>query len=146
MASGKSPSAGSADPTAEDVADDAELPEITFIFNFTNRVRRLVEPGRGTASSPDPWISKPGEVGRLTMKLRRAPPPEGKRADTKLQTDTISASKTPPAGTIPTPTLCTSLDPWIPTPERPPEPGESTDGRRARWGDAVGSGREEDSS
>jgi hypothetical protein len=54
LASGKSPNAGSEDPTAEDVADDAEYPEITFIFFFTHRDRRLVDPGRGTASTPDP--------------------------------------------------------------------------------------------
>jgi hypothetical protein len=52
------------------------------------------------------------------------PPPEGERTDTKLQTGHTCASKMPPAGSIPTPTLCT-LDPWIP---QPPAVGAATGG------------------
>jgi hypothetical protein len=138
----KSPSTGSEDPTAENVADDAEQPDTTFIFIFKHWDRCLVDPEWGAASSSDPWTFELEEVECMTKKLRRAPLPEGEHADTKLQTGRTSASKDaasryytypytmykPRSGDSPTPRHWSS--------RRRRRIHRST---RARWGDAVGS-------
>ena len=115
MADGKSPIAGSANPTRRNaVVVVAVIFNAIFTFFFTHQDRRLVDPERGTTNSPDPRTAELEEVSCLTKKLRGAPSPEGKHADTKHHPDRIPASKTPSARPEPTPTLCTCLDPWIP--------------------------------
>lgn len=116
MAGGKSPIAGSWDPTRRDAVDAAVGKNTIFNLIFKHRDRRLLDPGRGTTNSIDPWTTELGEVDRLTKMLRGTPSSEGERADTKHHTDSFPASRKPPAGTKPSPTLYTSLDPWIPQP------------------------------
>ena len=115
-AAGKSPIAGSEDPTRRSTAVVADRFNAIFTSNFKHRDHHLLDPGRGSTHSIDPWTAEHGEVGSLTKMLRRAPSPEGEHTDTKLRTSSIPASETPPAGTRTCPTLYTSLDPWIPQP------------------------------
>ena len=95
MANGKSPIAGSGDPTRTNsvVVVAVNLNTIFSLF-FTNRDRRLVDPERGTTNSPDPWTAELEEVSCLTTKLLGAPSPEGKPADTKHRPGRIPASTT----------------------------------------------------
>ena len=82
-------------------------------------------------SQPDPpshgiWGGKSDKVApqgceceggsRSTTELHRSTADEGEDCHQQTPTDNISASKTPPAGTKPTPTLYTSLDRSVDSP------------------------------
>jgi hypothetical protein len=139
MADRKSPIAGSANPTRRNaIIVIAESLNAIFTFFFTHRNRRLVDPERGTTNSSDPRTAKLEEDSCLTKKLRGAPSPEGKHADTKHHLDRIPASKTPSAGSEPTPTLCTGLDPWI---SQPPAAGAAGGGGEIHGSEASEVGK-----
>jgi hypothetical protein len=74
VALGKSPVAGYADPTRRNAVVVALEVNIVFTFIFSFRIIRHIGSGRGTTNAPDPQIGGLGEVGRLTKKLRGAPP------------------------------------------------------------------------
>lgn len=93
MAFGKSPSAGSVDPTRWNAAVVAMQVNIIFTFVFNIRILRHAGSGRGTTSTSDPQIDGLGEVSRHTMELRGAPPRERKQADSKHRTDATIRGK-----------------------------------------------------
>ena len=79
------------------------------------------DPGRADGSV-DP---RPPEVARATARPRRPSTQKGKHADTKPPAASITASTTPPAGSLPRPTLYTSQDPGFP---HPPAAGAAAGG------------------
>jgi hypothetical protein len=125
LAAGKSPSTGSGDPTTWNVVVVAEVVNTIFFFIFTNRIHRLARSGRSLTSMADPTISELEEVDRHTPELRGAPTPKGRQADTKHRATSTSTSMALPAGTLPSPTLYTGRDPWIP---QPPAAGAAAGG------------------
>ena len=116
MAAGKSPIVGSADPTCRSAVVVAVGFNAIFTFIFKLRFLRHTGTGRGTTKPTDPWNGGLEEVNRDTTELRRAPPREGTRSDTKTSTDATFTSMVPPAEDLPNPTLCTSRDLRIPQP------------------------------
>ena len=116
MAAGKSPIAGSADPTRRNAVIAALEVNAIFSFNLLLRIHRHIGSGRGTTNAPDPQTGELGDVDHLTKKLQGAPPREGKPADSKTRTDATSTSMAPPAGNLPDPTLCTGRDLRFPQP------------------------------
>ena len=126
QASGKSPSAGPKGPTPSSAAAVDSMCLIFFFKILTCKLRRPRSLTRGR----HPRHLHGGARTRLTTdrhrssterRLRRGDPPPANQTPA----DDISASKTPPASSKPTPTLCTSLDPWIP---RPPAAGAAAGG------------------
>jgi hypothetical protein len=137
VAAGKSPIAESVDPTRW-TAVVVAMDTIIFTFVFKLRIRRQARSGRGLTNSRDPKTAELEEVSRSTPELRRAPPQKGMQADSKHRTESTSTSMAPPAGTLPSPTLCTSRDPRFP---QPPAAGATAGGGGNRESPASEVGR-----
>jgi hypothetical protein len=102
-----------------------------------SRIRRPTGTGRGKTRTPAPPSCEHAEGSRSTAELHGPPPSKGTTATCK-QTDDISAFKTPHDDTTPTPTLSTTLDPWIP---QPPAAGAAAGGRGIHGSTASEVGR-----
>jgi hypothetical protein len=123
---GKSPVAGSREPTSLVLLSIAWFQTSAFIFfNSIQRDRHAVA-GDGETNSSDPETLELGEGEISTAELPRAPPPERVRSPPKSLADRATTSSAPPAGHPEKPTLCTGQGTPIP---HPPAAGAAAGGR-----------------